>query len=304
MGLFCKCFGTVDLPILSGPLLAPYREVIPLGHFMIRSYTYVTLFSNDKNEKTIVSPSYTSIVTQFQTFFGLTPFCDLSLTPQICYNFSKNGWAINFCDLPIGLDFQILSPTYTTYFPGIKFSAKEIFPTGHYNHLKPCMANAASSGLGSFRSQFELVFYKLFHPLPNHYLSLNCSFQYTLSQPVHVFGFNAYGGGFGSKGTVLPGNLFKAFLSFEFTLSKHLALTLDNVYKHQDRSDFIGKDGISFDGKVRKTRKPSSEEFSMAPAIAYNYSHKLSIVAGVWAPVFRRNCENFISSIINIQYIY
>lgn len=291
-----------SLPALSGPLLAPFKEVVPYGSFMVRSYVYTTAFYEDKNGKE--SFSYTNVLSQEQIYLGLTSFCDLSITPQFCFGFSKNGWSANFCDLPVGLDFQMLPPDYTPFFPGIKFSVKEIFPTGNYNHLKPSLAKQSRSGDGAFTTQFELVFYKLFHLFEKKYLSINCSGLYALSQPVNVFGFNSYGGGFGAQGHVLPGDLFKVFLSFEYTLTNNFAITLDNVYKYQGQSSFFGKNGISFQGVFNKTGSSSKEEFSMAPAIAYNKNRNLSIVTGVWLPLYRKNSEKFLSWIFNVQYTY
>jgi hypothetical protein len=103
---------------------------------------------------------------------------------------------------------------------------------------------------------------------------------------------------------VLPGNNLQGIASFELSLSKNWALALDNVYTHTDTTQFFGTPGITFDGELSKDKNPSIEEFSMAPAIEYNFSSHFGMIAGCWFSVCGRNSTEFRSGVINIDYTY
>ncbi|HEX2583220.1 MAG TPA: transporter, partial [Chlamydiales bacterium] len=128
--------------------------------------------------------------------------------------------------------------------------------------------------------------------------STTVSAQYAISSLVYVRGANAYGGDSSTNGLVRPGNAVQLIVSFEYTLTQNWALALDTYYQHLNRSTFSGNS----DGK--KVGAPSSEQFSLAPAIEYNFSKKLGIIGGVWFSVASRNTPQFISGVLNLTYTY
>jgi hypothetical protein len=119
-----------------------------------------------------------------------------------------------------------------------------------------------------------------------------------------VHGFNTYGGGFGTQGRVLPGNILQAIVSFEFTLSQNWVFAIDNVYTHTNATHFYGVLGTTAEGVSASVGGPSSEQFSFAPAIEYNFSANLGIAAGCWFTAWGRNSTEFRSGVVNIDYTY
>ena len=291
----------------TGPLIAPYGTIVPLGSFKVRSYLYYMTNTGfyDKNwDSKSRGNNFYSLIAQFQCFLGLTPWCDLNIIPEVICSSTSGQYYCNSGDLKVGIDFQLMQENYTPYFPGIKFSVREIFPTGNFQRFSPRKENTDKTGEGTFRTELELILYKVFHLYGPHFLSLTASAGYTVNTAVNVHGFNAYGGGFGTCGKVLPGDQFQGILSFEITLNHNWALALDTVYKQQTRSQFFGTPGIYFNGKFAKVAPPSSEQVSFAPAIEYNFSKNFGIIAGCWFSATGRNSEEFRSGIINLQYTY
>ncbi len=160
------------------------------------------------------------------------------------------------------------------------------------------------TGLGTFGTTFDLVLYKVYHLRGHHFLSTTYSAAYTVTTPVHLHGFNIYGGGFGTNGKALPGNSFQGIISFELTLDQNWVLAIDNVYTHTDRTEFFGTVGTAVDGSDATVGTPSSEQISLAPAIEYNFSSHFSITAGCWLTVWGRNSTQFRSGVINLAYTY
>ena len=158
--------------------------------------------------------------------------------------------------------------------------------------------------MGTFGTQFDLVLYKIFHLYELHWLSATFSAQYTVNTPVNVHGFNAYGGGFGTRGKVLPGNQLQAILSFELTLTQRWALALDSVYTHTDMDQFYGMPGISLLGSFARSSRSSSEQLSFAPAIEYRIGHQFGLIAGGYFSAIGRNSVEFRSGVLNFAYLW
>ena len=257
-------------PWLTGPLIVPAGTVTPVGHYEVEPYLYVTTNSAtyDSHWHAQKSSRLTFLNVQVIALIGLTEWMDAQITPSVFYGHSTARWG----DLPIALDFQLL--------PWLKFTLQETFPSGQYQRAKN---TAELSGLGTYGSNANILFYKLFHLSDLHYLSTFLSIGYTVNSWVHVHGLNAYGTG---SGTVKPGDGFRAIFSFEYTLNQNWVFAMDNVYLHTNKN------------RSSTLPSPSEEQLSIAPAIEYNFSDNFGIIAGSWFTVAGRNSQQFYSGVI------
>jgi hypothetical protein len=291
---------------LTGPLIAPTGTVVTAGHYCIQPFFLFNALTGDYNShwKSVSAPNFYNVSLQLLLQVGLTEFMDFQIYPTALYNTTEGESSTRFGDFPFVLDFQLLSADKYKYFPGIKLEITETFPTGQYQKLNPAKLVTGVSGLGSFSTAAALVFYKLYHLHKHHFLSVNASVEYNYYAPVHVRGFNVYGGGFGAHGKVYPGNETTAILSFEYTLTQNWALALDNVYLHKDKDRFKGDPGFLTPGVPSSVGRHSGEEFSFAPAIEYNFSEHLGLIAGSWFTAAGRNSLQFYSAIVSFVVSY
>ena len=290
-----------NLPWLTGPLIAPVGVALQNGHYSLQPYSflYATTGLYNAHWKSVSIDNLYNETFLLQIEVGLTSFMDFQLIPTGQYSWSQGKSSTEFSDLPFLLNFQLLQPDKYPSLPGIKLQITETFPTGNYNHLNPGKLGTDISGAGSWSTAPALVLYKVVHFGGVHYMSITGSLQYAYFAPVYVKGLNAYGGGRGTRGKVYPGNTTQAILSFEYTLTKNWALALDNVYTHEDRDRFRGKQGSG--GPVGL---PSSEQLSFAPAIEYNFNENWGIIAGSWFTAAGRNTPKFYSGIFSFMYSY
>ena len=294
-------------PWLTGPLIVPQATVIPYGHFEIETYLYFTTNTGTYNSNwhpSTADHNFFSFNPQVYFYLGLTPWMDINIFPQFFYNTISNQSSVNFGDLVIALEFQLLSDDAIPYFPGIEFSIGESFPTGPYQKLDPNKLLTDQTGNGTYGTTFSLELYKVYHVTGLHFLSTTYSAAYTIATPTKVKGFNAYGGGYGTDGKVDPGNTFEGIISFEFTLTQNWALAIDNVYTHVNRTTFSGTPGQTSSELLASNSLPSSEQISFAPAIEYNFSANLGIIAGCWFTAWGRNSNIFRSGAIGLIYNY
>jgi hypothetical protein len=287
-------------PWYAGPLLTPGAHNVPPGFFNFQGYVFAqdTYARFDKNGSSKSIPTLWTVqpVAIFQA--GLTSWLDFTLIGQAFYNHQSGQSATNIGDTSVQLGVQLIPES--AYRPAVRLVIAESFPTGKYQKLNPKKLGLDSTGSGSYKTTISLnsskvVWWFLLHPM-NFRLSLN----YTIPSMVHVERFNSYGGGYRTEGKVHPGNNFSVDGAIEFSFTQHWVLALDVVYSYTNVSTFSGRKGTTSTGATAVVGAPSSSQLSIAPAIEYNPSEHLGIIAGVWATLAGRNSANFVSGVVSV----
>ena len=124
--------------------------------------------------------------------------------------------------------------------------------------------------------------------------------QYTIPNSVHVKGYNLYGGGHHTRGTIYPGQSLVVLFGFEISLTQRWAIANDIQYLHVNKTHFKGRKGKT-NGVKNVVGFPSSEQFSLAPAIEYDFSAYVGVIAGVWFSVAGRNALDFASGVVAVN---
>lgn len=292
-------------PWFTGTLIAPGGTVVPRGNFVIQPYFFATVNYGVFNShwRTKSTQKLISYSEQLPVWAGLTDWMDCHIFPEVVTNVQEGKSYTGFGDLPLGFSFELLNPE-ASRFPGIKLIINETLPTGKYQKFSSDKPNVEAIGEGLLSTDVGLVFYKLIHLSGIYYFSSTFGVEYSMAPPVHLKGFNTYGGGFGTDGTLCPGNGLAVFYAFEITLSQNWAFALDNIYTHTNRNRFSGERGIDIHGNPAEISKASSEQFSFAPAIEYNVNDALGFMAGAWFAPFGRNSTQFASGVISLAYTY
>ena len=202
-------------PWTTGPLIAPAGVTIPQGQFVVQPYLLtgpIGVYSN--HWKAVSRPSFYATSIQLLAQAGLNDFMDIQIFPQVLYNVSQGQSSLLFGDFPVTLDFQLLRADRLKWFPGIKLTLTETFPTGNYQKLKPKKQSTDISGTGSFTTAPGFVFFKIYPLYGHHFLTFTASFAYTYSAPVSVKGLSIYGGDRNTRGKVYPRKL--VYCDFKF----------------------------------------------------------------------------------------
>lgn len=286
-------------PWLTGPLLTPTARVIPKGHFTAEPYIfYIVNYGRfDEQGKRVRQPKFLQWVFQVPIRIGLTQKIDLSFTPQSAYSRSQGASKWTLSDLPIGFDFQIYKGDETTLLNNVKLSLIESIPLGKYQKLKLRKFGTDAGGNGAWHTNVGITIGKLIHYGGHHYLSLRMGTYYVLFQRVSVKGLNYYGGDPSTKGKVSPGNELRWLFGAEYTLTKNWALALDLAAFFKGQNRFKGE-------TLLPSGNPSTTSYSIAPAIEYNWSPAMGVIAGSWFTVAGRNAPNFVSFVAAYNYVY
>lgn len=291
------------MPWLTGPLLTPAAHTIPSGHYNIEPYEYVTTNYGvyNKHWNGVSTPhNVYNVITQTIIQVGIPAQFDVFVAPQWEWNHthSASHWALN--DLGFGFDYQLYARGRHDWLPSFKLNVGAKAPIGKYDHLNPHLRGTDAGGTGSWMPSAGIVMSHLVYLGGKFFFSPRFNLQYTVPTPVFVRGYNVYGGGKGTRGTVFPGQSLVALFGYEFSLSQNWAIAGDIQYQHTNKTRFKGHRG-STDGIPHRLTSPSSESWSLAPAIEYNWSAYYGVIAGAWFTVAGRNTPEFASGVVAIN---
>jgi hypothetical protein len=290
---------TIPDPWFTGPLLAPSALTIPPGHYNIEPYIYITAYGGhyDSHWKRVQAETFWMNEFQPSLQFGLNDWLDFQFNPTLIYNYTKGAgkWVIG--DMPIGFDIQLYrtSRLITQWNIGVKLALRETIPLGKYQKLDPKKHLTDVGGEGSWQTGIGIIWGNVFYLGGKHFATWRNSFQYTFPSPAHVKNLNAFGGGPGTKGTAYPAQNFQVDTAIEITLSQNWAFAMDMVGTWSGKTHFKGKTRFPM-------KSPPSAQFSIAPAIEYNWNANIGIIFGSWFTLSGRNSTQFTSGVFAFNY--
>ncbi|HAB99840.1 MAG TPA: hypothetical protein DCE71_08470 [Parachlamydiales bacterium] len=295
-------FTEKNAPWLTGPLLAPSGNVVPVGSLNVEPYVYVFGFTGayGLDWKSHDSPVFWNTVLQVPIQFGIMPRVDFTVTPTCIYNQTLGQSSGGFGDLQLATSFQVVNETDT--FPSIRLGFQETFPTGKYSRLDPVNLFTDAIGSGAYQSSVGIIFAKLIHIREDHFLNLRFTGAATFSSKVHLEGVSCYGGSPDTKGTYYPAALMTVDIGMEYSFTKNWVGAIDLFYNYATRSKFVGKNGELLFSNVGGTLADVSSQISIAPALEYNFNRSMGLIAGCWVTIAGRNSNIFRSGIIAFNY--
>ena len=235
---------------------------------------------------------------------GLTKHIDVTLYLTEAYSHCNKRHSWLFGDTSLFFGFQILSDQKEIPSLDMRFLLGETFPTGKYENLNPHKYDSDSFGNGTYATTFLLVLAKTIYWAEAHPINLNLNLSYIVSSALKVHGFNTYGGGFGTKGTLKPGNQFIANFALEYSLTQNWVIGSDIHYSYQDPCSFSGQKGLLADHSVPSLSSLSSNQWSLAPCLEYNWDQNLSANIGSWLTVAGKNAFDFTSILGTVSYYF
>lgn len=303
-------------PWFTGPILASSGNIVPVGHINIEPYFTATartsFYNNDWESVSIDTLWNLNFYTPI--WIGLTEWMDFKIAPSWSWN-ERNGqsnWTLD--DFGAQLDVQIHKDPlpHTSWWPAMKVFIRENFPTGKYQNLDPNEFGTDGTGTGTYATYVGLMASKVWWLYDTHFLNLYFNAIYGFGTDLDVNGFNAYGGGIGTHGTINPGQLFLGIFSFEYSLSRHWVIACDLQGIYASSITFRGHSGMipGSDSDIAPMGVPSANElqaaiqYSLAPSIEYNWSETLGLLAGSWFTFAGKNSSHFTSGVLALNYYY
>jgi len=293
-------------PWYTGPLIASSGSNLDKGLVNIQPYLYFrnTFGEYNKAWGHHSTPSTFTFKAEIDFQAGISRWLDFTFVAQSFYKKKEKKETFAVGDIGAKFGIQLLREKDFTAIPYIRLTIQEVFPTGRYNNLDPNKHVIESTGSGSFETVFNFIVMKTVYWFENHPISFRLNASYTYSTDVTVKNFNTYGGGFGTRGTVSPGDVYAGIFAFEYSLNQKWVLAMDTVYVYAKKTTFRGTPGVDFNGTTASSAQSSSNQTSLAPAIEYNVNANFGVLAGVHFSIRGNNSTKFKSAIISATYTF
>lgn len=291
-------------PWFTGPLEAPGAVVNDPGVLSLEPALVLAdgraTFGQNGQRLGSAHPSY-SINPQLLVAFGLLERLQVSLNAQAEWNKDGSESASGVGDTQLGLGLALLEQDPASSFvPDARVDFLVMLPTGEYQRLDSDRDGADALGGGSYVTTLRFNTAKTF-ALGEHVFRPHACLELDFyASRVDVHGANTYGGGRGTRGTVVPGGALTAYLSVEYALSQRWALALDAVYTRSAATRFHGDPGLTEDGAPAQVGSERAVLYSIAPALEYSWSENRGVIAGATFDLAGRNASQAIG--VQVQY--
>jgi hypothetical protein len=293
-------------PWFTGPLIAASATVIPGGHINFEPYLFYFnspyFYDNDWDRERHITLQQVTLAPYL--WIGLTKWADLQLLPVVTWRYRDGPSSLSLGDWSAKLEFQLyLSEIpHKNWLPSIKLGIQETFPTGKYRNLNPNKLFTDQTGQGAYTTNFQLDFARFLHFSGHHWMQFRLNLNWAISAPVHVKGLNSYGGGTGANGTVRPGQVGSVDFAVEYALTRNWVLACDFQWTCQGTSEFSGHPGVTPAGLPARDRQAASNLYVIAPAIEYNWSQYVGIIAGTQITLAGKNSNQYYSGVVAFNY--
>jgi hypothetical protein len=240
---------------------------------------------------------------QFQTIallkYALTDRISIQAIPSVVQSWNKQSSATGIGDLPVEVDYRFNDENNMTGFPSVTASFGVNLPIGHYERLHPSLNGLDGLGSGSYTLKQGLLAQSLFDTWGNHPVRLRFygeAFEPVANVPVQ--GVSVYGSDQGFSGHATPGFVSELGIGGGIGLDQQWVLALDLVQHFSGGSHLLGTE---VGGPLVNTKAPGSAATAVAPAVEYNLSDTLGIIAGVEFSVAGRNSASYVAPQIAVS---
>jgi hypothetical protein len=240
---------------------------------------------------------------QFQTIallkYALTDRISIQAIPSVVQSWNKQSSATGIGDLPVEVDYRFNDENNMTGFPSVTASFGVNLPIGHYERLHPSLNGLDGLGSGSYTLKQGLLAQSLFDTWGHHPVRLRFygeAFEPVANVPVQ--GVSVYGSDQGFSGHATPGFVSELGIGGGIGLDQQWVLALDLVQHFSGGSHLLGTE---VGGPLVNTKAPGSAATAVAPAVEYNLSDTLGIIAGVEFSVAGRNSASYVAPQIAVS---
>lgn len=288
-------------PLFAGTLLSFYAVNADPGRLSFQPFFFLTRQNGEYNphselisDRNVHSQNF---ILSLET--GITKTIDITLIMNAVHSQATPGDTVNYGDTFVFLGFFTSKNKKNTIIPDSRMLLGVGFPTGRFDNLDPNGSAFESTGSGAYEFYLGYALRKIFFNIKDHPWCCTLNAFYIPSSNVVVRGLNIYGGTPNSRGRITPGDFFIGNVAFEYLFTKNWGCGIDFHYITQASSSFASE--VPFDPFHGL---PSSELFSIAPCLEYNFNEDFSIEWGAWFTVKGRNAFSFESLGATLYYYF
>jgi hypothetical protein len=222
--------------------------------------------------------------------YGITNRLTIQALPSFANVWNDQTSVTGLYDLPLELEYRFNDENNKTGFPSVTASIGMTFPIGDYDRLH---APLDGLGTGAYTLKEGLLFQSLFdtpghHPMRLRFYGVGLEAVANVS----VRDTSVYGTMQGFVGHAAPGLAGVLGFGGGYGLNQRWVLAFDLV-EHLAHNSHLW--GIDAQGSSVNTQLSGSARTGVAPAVEYNFSSHVGIIAGVEFSVAGRSTSSYVA---------
>lgn len=286
---------TVKDQWFTGPLVAPSPALPKAGIFAIEPYA---IFAGGSGEFDGNSQhhSVSNDTDQFESAtlmkYGITDRISVQAIALLGYSWTDQttSHGVEPGDLPVEIEYRVNNGSRSTGLPSVTFNLGITLPIGRYDRLHSALDGL---GNGAYTAKEGVVLQSLFDTWGNHPMRLRLyASAFEPAGAVSLHGVSVYGTDQGFEGNAMPGFSTTGGLGVEYGLDQRWVLAFDVVQNYANGTHLRGDDGGHL---FVPTNGVGSNSTALAPAIEFNWSSTLGLVAGVEFVAAGRNTSSYVA---------
>ena len=222
--------------------------------------------------------------------YALTDRLSIEALPSFTHAWNHGASATGLGDLPTELEYRFNDENNRTGAPSVTAELGLSFPSGQYQRLSTPLAGLGS---GAYTLKEGLLLQSLFDTADHHPVRLRVyGAVFEPVENVSVQDISVYGTTAGFKGHVAPGVSEEVGIGAGYALDERWVLAFDLVGNNASAFDLHGEEAS---GEVVHLRGSTSSSVAVAPAIEYNWSGNIGVIAGVEFSAGGRNTSSYVA---------
>ena len=295
----------------TGPLLAPSAGTLPQGHMLIEPYLYDSRpyghFDSHGDRQIVAHENDFGSLTYLN--YGLTDEVTVGLIPRFGYRRTQGGTSssgIGVGDLTVQGQLRLAKFDGARHIPALSVAVGETLPTGKYDRLDG-RPNDGFGG-GAWSTTLSLYSQYYFWTPGGRILRTRLDLTYQVSDRADLRDVSVYGTPAGFRGHADPGDSFVADLAFEYSATRNWVLALDLGYEEDASTGVSGRSPNPIVGGTGpidfRASSGLSRSFVLAPAIEYNFTSAVGVIAGARIVAGGRNTTALVTPVVAINLVY
>jgi hypothetical protein len=277
----------------TGSLEAPSPALPKAGLVALEPYGIVInptgAYDND-GDRYGVSNQASQFESVLVVKYGITDQLTIEALPSASYVSSQQTHFTGVGDLPLELEYRFNDENIQTGWPSVTASMGVSLPTGDYQKL-----TSASNGLGSgvYMLKEGLLFQSLFATYDGHPVRIRIyGAAFEPLDSAGISGISSYGTDSAFRGNVKPGASFQAGIGAGYAFTQRWVVALDFLQNYGRSFRTTGVDG---NGIGVNSRSVGTASTAIAPAMEYNWSGSVGVIAGVEFTAAGRNTSSYVA---------
>jgi hypothetical protein len=291
----------------TGPLLAASAATLPSGHWLIEPYVYdvMTCGNFDRNGDLRSTAAAHAIESQTYIEYGVIDAFTLGVIPHLGFHESSagqesSGFAMG--DVTLQGTYRLTPFREGDWVPAASLVVAETFPTGKYDRLSGPTDGALGSG--AYSTTLSLYSQTYFWMRNGRILRTRLDLSYSLSRWTTVHGVSVYGTSAGFRGHVHPGQSFVGDLGLEYSITQQVVVAMDVNWEHDASTRVTGSYLHPAELSTLVQESGASQRLYLAPALEYNWSSRMGVIAGVRVAAAGRNITATVTPVAAINMVF